>query len=202
MPKILRAHQPFDEQEERQIRRLAGSRHGPADWILRARIVSRSWDGQRVGAIASDLHCSAQTVRRCLHRFNAEGFEGLGDRPRPGRKPRLTAIERSQIIALLSRPAPGYMERKLDGTLESQDGHAPLQWSLDALAEAAHAAGIQVQRSQIRRILLREGIHWRHTQGVGTTSDPHIPSNGHQSLHSPPNHPQVRPSPVPKNRDR
>jgi len=72
MPKILRARQPFDEKEERQVRRLAGSRHGPADWILRARIVTRSWDGQRVDAIASDLHCGAQTVRRCLHRFNEE----------------------------------------------------------------------------------------------------------------------------------
>ncbi len=67
MPKILRARQPFDEKEEHQVRRLARSRHEPADWILRARIVTRSWDGQRVDAIASGLHCSAQTVRRCLH---------------------------------------------------------------------------------------------------------------------------------------
>ena len=202
MPKILRARQPFDEKEERQVRRLARSRHGPADWILRARIVTRSWDGQRVDAIASDLHCSAQTVRRCLHRFNEEGFEGLGDRPRLGRKPRLTEIERRQIIALVRRPAPGHVERSLDGTLEAQDVQAPAQWSLDALTEAAQAAGIQVQRSHIRRILLREGIHWRHTQSLGTSSDPHFASNGQQSLRSTLSHPQVRPSPVPKNWDR
>ncbi len=163
MPKILRARQPFDEKEERQVRRLARSRHGPANWILRARIVTRSWDGQRVDAIASDLHCSAQTVRRCLHRFNEEGFDGFGDRPRPGRKPRLTEIERRQIVALVRRPAPGRVERKLDDSLEAQDGQTPAQWSLDTLTEAAQAAGIQVQRSQIRRILLREGIHWRDT---------------------------------------
>jgi len=202
MPKILRARQPFDEKGERQVRRLAGSRHGPADWILRARIVTRSWDGQRVDTIASDLHCGAQTVRRCLHRFNEEGFEGLGDRPRPGRKPRLTAIERRHILALASRPALGHVERKLDGTLEAQDGHAPVQWSLDALTEAAQAAGIQVQRSQIRRILQREGIHWRHMQHVGTNSDPHIASKGQQSFRSTPGHPQVRPLSIPKNHDR
>ncbi len=190
MPKILRARQPFDEKEEYQVRHLARSRHGPADWILRAHIVTRSWDGQQVDAIASGLHCGAQTVRRCLHRFNEEGFEGLCDRPRPGRKPRLTEIERRQLIALVSRPAPGYLERKLDDMLEAQDGHTPVQWSLDALTEAAHAAGIQVQRSQVRRILLREGIHWRHTQSLGTSSEPHFASNGQQSSHSTPGHPQ------------
>src|SRR6266536_3679874 len=44
MPKILRVRAPQDEKEEKQVRKLAGSRHGPADWILHARIVARSWD--------------------------------------------------------------------------------------------------------------------------------------------------------------
>ena len=61
--------------------KLAASRHGPADWILHARMVAKSWDGERVEGIAQELHCRAQTVRRRLHRFNAEGIEGLGDRP-------------------------------------------------------------------------------------------------------------------------
>jgi transposase len=150
MPKIQQARQPLDKQEERQVRRLASSRHSPFDWVLRARIITRSWDGQRVHAIASYLCCSAQTVRRVLHRFNEEGFEGLGDRPRPGRKARLTEIERRRIIALARHSAPGH-----------QDGHTAPQWSLDALTEAAQAAGIQVQRSQIRRILQRAGVRWR-----------------------------------------
>ena len=64
------------------MRRLAGSRHGPADWILHARIVIRSWDAKQVEAIAQALDCSPQTVRQRLHRFDAEGIEGLGDRPK------------------------------------------------------------------------------------------------------------------------
>ena len=52
MPKILRVRAAHDEKEEKQVRKLAGSRHGPADWILHARIVARSWDGERVEAIA------------------------------------------------------------------------------------------------------------------------------------------------------
>ena len=36
MPKLLFARAPLDEKEEYQIRKLAGSRHAPADWITRA----------------------------------------------------------------------------------------------------------------------------------------------------------------------
>jgi hypothetical protein len=63
MPKIVRVRAPQDEKEEKQVRKLAGSRHGPADWILHARMVARSWDGERVEAIAKELQCNPQTVR-------------------------------------------------------------------------------------------------------------------------------------------
>ena len=36
MPKLLRARPPLDAKEERQVRKLAGSRHAPGDWIRRA----------------------------------------------------------------------------------------------------------------------------------------------------------------------
>ena len=93
MPKLLRANAPRDDSEERQIRRLAQSRHAPGDWILRARMIVRSWEGLRTTAIAHELGCHPQTVRERLVRFNAEGIEGLGDRPGCGRKPRLTEAE-------------------------------------------------------------------------------------------------------------
>src|SRR5215472_12461316 len=98
MPKILRVRAPQDEQEEKQVRKLAGSRHGPADWILHARMVARSWDGERVEAIAQALQCNPQTVRRRLHRFDALGIDGLGDRPKAGRPRRLTGEDDSNLI--------------------------------------------------------------------------------------------------------
>lgn len=91
--------------------KLAASRHGPADWIKYACMVALSWDGKQVEAIAKQLQCSAQTVRRRLHRFNAEGIEGLGDRPRSGRPRRLTEGECSKLIALASKVPPGRLER-------------------------------------------------------------------------------------------
>ena len=101
MPKLLFARAPRNEEEERDIRRLAGARHAPGDWIQRAQIVALSWDGVRVPAIAEKVGCHAETVRRRLYRFNAEGIDGLGDRPGPGRRPRITQDQRSRIIALV-----------------------------------------------------------------------------------------------------
>lgn len=185
MPKILRARAAQDEPEERQVRKLAISRHGPADWITHARMVARSWDGQRVEAIANELQCSAQTVRRRLHRFNSEGIEGLGDRPRSGRPRRLTETERSKLIALVRKAPPGRLERQAD-ELVARDEAGSAQWSLNALAQAAKEVGIRVKRSQIRTILLREGVPWRNTHSWGTSNDPDFvrnPNNGRQPLH-------------------
>src|SRR5438270_10507571 len=100
MPKLLFARAPLDDKEERQIRKLAGSRHAPGDWITRARMIVRSWEGKRTTLIAQELGCHPQTVRERLARFNAEGVDGLGDRPGAGRQPRLTEQERGRIIAL------------------------------------------------------------------------------------------------------
>src|SRR3954467_12371797 len=89
MPKLLFARPPLDAVEERKIRKLAGARHAPADWIRRAQIIAMSWDGARVPAIAQALGCSPKAVRHRLARFTADGLDGLGDRPGAGRKPRI-----------------------------------------------------------------------------------------------------------------
>src|SRR6266566_3593444 len=160
MPKILRARAARDEKEERWVRKLALSRHGPADWIVHARMIAKSWDGERVEAIAKNLDCSPQTVRRRLHRFDAEGIEGLGDRPKSGRRRRLTTADDSKIIALVSQAPPGRLVTQRDGTMVARDEQGSAQWSLTALAQAAKEVGIRVKRSQIRTILLREGVRW------------------------------------------
>src|SRR5919108_1182809 len=98
MPKFLYARPPFDEAEERTIRKLAGARHAPGDWIRRAKMIVLSWQGLHTTAIANQLGCHPQTVRERLTRFNAEGLDGLGDLPISGRPRRLSEAERSAII--------------------------------------------------------------------------------------------------------
>src|SRR5260370_31171473 len=153
MPKILRVRAAQDEKEERWVRKLAVSRHGPADWIVHARIVARSWDGERVEAIAKELGCSPQTVRRRLHRFDAEGIEGLGDRPKSRRGRRLPTFDDSKIIALVRQPPPGRLVTQTDGTMVARHEQRSAQLSLNALAQAAKEAGSPGKRRQNRRLL-------------------------------------------------
>lgn len=171
MPKILQARAASDETEERWVRKMAASRHGPADWIVHAQMVVRSWEGERVDAIAHELDCSPQTVRRRLHRFETEGIEGLGDHPRTGRPRRLTAEDDSRILVLARSAPPGKVERLRSGELDVRDEQAAAHWSLDALTEEAQKTGIQIERSQVRRICLREGVRWRRTHSWGESDD-------------------------------
>src|SRR3954467_12049462 len=102
MPKLLFVRPPLDAVEERKIRKLAGARHAPADWIRRARMIVLSGDGVRVPAIAQALGCSQKAVRERLARFAA------ADRPRraggvdPGR-----AHRRGPRGRYRHRPLPG-----------------------------------------------------------------------------------------------
>ena len=202
MPKILRVRAAHDEKEERWVRKLAGSRHGPADWIFHARMVSRSWDGERVETIAKELHCDPQTVRRRLHRFETEGIEGLGDRLKPGRPRRLTAADESKLIALVSQAPPGRLVTQEDGTMVARDEQGSAQWSLTALAQAAKEAGIPVKRSQIRTILLREGVRWRQTHSWGTPRDKDFVPKGQRSSPTTASHPRGRRPSAPTNSGR
>jgi transposase len=201
VPKILRVRAPQDEKEERWVRRLAGSRHGPADWILHARIVVRSWDGERVETIAQELHCDPQTVRRRLHRFDAEGVEGLGDHAKPGRPRRLTAQDDSKLIALARQAPPGRLVTQRDGAMVAREEEGEAQWSLNALARAAQEAGIPVKRSQVRRILLRERVRWRHTHSWSEPRDKDFVPKEPRSSPTTPRPPKGRRPSAPTNWD-
>src|SRR3954454_8477945 len=181
MPKLLFARPTGDAVEERRIRKLAGARHAPADWIRRAQIIALSWDGLRVPAIAAALGCSQKAVRHRLARFAAEGLDGLGDRPGVGRKPRISQAQRSQLIALVAGPPPGRGVRDDTGQLVAADPAGPAVWTLDALTTAARAAGIDIARSQVRRILLAEGVRWRRPRSWATRADPEFVPKGRGS---------------------
>ena len=186
MPKLLNARAPEDTEEERKVRKLAGSRHAPGDWIFRARIVSLSWRGLRTARIAEELGCHPKTVRKRLHRFNTEGIDGLGDRPGAGRKPRITEDERSKIIALVAKDPPGKLLTEPDGVLRAADETKAAYWTLDTLADAAQRMGIAVGRSQVRRILLAEGVRWRNTRPWAESADPEFVPKGPRSSSSTP----------------
>jgi len=143
-------------------------------------MIARSWDGRRTTGIAAELGCHPQTVRERLIRFNAEGIDGLGDRPGSGRRPRLTETERSTIIALVATPPPGRLMRD-GGELGARDASREAHWTLDALTTAAQERGIHVRRSQVRRILLTEKVRWRRPRSWATSTDPDFIPKGRGS---------------------
>jgi transposase len=181
MPKLIKARAPQDAREERRLRRLARSRSGPRDCIVRARMVVLSWDGRRVPEIAAELECHPKTVRARLARFDADGIAGLRDQLRPGRARRITEAERSRLIHLVATDPPGRLVQHGAAGLDAVDEALPACWTLDTLTEAAVRAGIAVARSQLRRILLAEQVRWRQTRAWATSIDPDFAPKGLRS---------------------
>jgi len=181
VPKLITAREPQDAREERSILRLARSRLGPRDCILRARMVALSWDGRRVPEIAAELGCHPKTVRARLARFDANGVDGLRDQARNGRARRITEAERSRIIRLVATDPPGRLVRHGAAGLDAADETLPACWTLDTLTEAPIRAGIAVVRSQLRRILLAERVRWGQPRAWATSVDPAFDSKGRRS---------------------
>jgi transposase len=192
MPRYLSARPPGDLAEAQHVRRLAHSRHAPADWITHAKMVVCSWEGRRVRQIAVELRCHPQTVRDRLHAFNERGLEGLGMKPGSGRKPRLSEQERSIILALVQAPPPGKPTYERTGELAAPDPEGEPEWTLDTLTAAAHERGIQVARSQVRRIFRHEGVRWRRTRLWARSKDPDFVPKGPPSSRSTPSRPPAR----------
>lgn len=199
MPKHLTARPAADAAEERKVRKLSHSVHAPADWIFHAQIVAHSWDGLRTRQIAEVLGCHPQTVRERLQAFNERGFDGLGMQPGGGRKPRLTQQERSTVLALAQFPPPGKPTYEPTGELHVDDPQGEVEWTLDALTAMAHQHGIQVARSQVRRIFRSEGVRWRHTRLWASSKDPDFVPKERRSSRSTPTRQRARRSSVATN---
>jgi transposase len=189
----LYARPPTDPAEERTLRRLATARHAPASLIQRARIITGSWDGASVPELAQQLGCHPKTVYKWLHRFNeTQGIDGLADLPRPGLPRRISEHQRGRIIALARSQPPGRLVQGGEGLCAPTQPKAPAHWTLDALAERAQAEGIQVARSQVRRILQAERVRWRPTRSWTTSTDPDFAPKEPRSSPSTPTRPRRR----------
>jgi hypothetical protein len=74
-------------------------------------MIARSWDGLRPRVMAEELACHPQTVRERFCACNERGLDGLGMKPGSGRQPRLSAAERSAVMALVASPPPSRLVR-------------------------------------------------------------------------------------------
>jgi transposase len=148
-------------EERPAVEALARSRTAPARRVERARIVWRASRGETPPAIAAALGVDAETVRRRIRCFNADGLAALEDRPRSGRPPTYSAEAVAVVIAAaLTSP------RRLGLPFAS--------WTLDRLAAYLREhKRIAMRRSRIDEILLKEGLRWRrHETWFGERVDP------------------------------
>ena len=143
---------PLTAEGDAGLRRRAASRTLPARVVERAKMILLLHEGERVPAVAARLGVGADVVRTWLTRFNAEGLDGLQDRPRSGRPATYTPEQVGEAIAAsLTKP----------DTLGLPFG----SWTLDRLqAYLSEARGIPIKRTRIDELLLAEGLRWRQQE--------------------------------------
>jgi transposase len=95
----------LSRKRRRRLEKLV-RRRSPAHWkVLRARIVLLSDSGYGIWEISLRLSIDHQVVRRWLKRYLAEGFDGLGDRPKTGRPPEIDArVWQKLATVVVQRP--------------------------------------------------------------------------------------------------
>src|SRR3954453_19443214 len=129
-------------EEAAAVEGLARSRTAAARRVERARLVWRASHGETPPSIAEALGPSAETVRRRIRRFNAEGLAALEDHHRSGRPATYSADEVTGVIAA-ALPTPRRLELPFAA------------WTLDRLASyLRNQKGIALRRSRIDEILL------------------------------------------------
>ena len=143
----------------------------------RAGLVLRASRGETPPAIAEALGLDAETVRRRIRRFNAEGLTALEHHHRSGRPATYSPDEVAVVIATaLTDP------RRLGLPFAS--------WTLDRLAAyLLEHKGIAMRRSRIDEILLKEGLRWRRQETwFGARVNPEFAEKRGASRHSTPPH--------------
>lgn len=114
----------------------------------------------KVDEIAAIVRESSVTVLRWLHRYIAEGIQGLMDAPRAGRSSILTDEFRKRLLEVVRRRPRG-----LD--LEFS------MWTLQRLADfMAEDTGLRVSTETIRRALAKEDIVFSRPQHTISSPDP------------------------------
>ena len=107
----------------------------------RAQAVRDVVKGQRLQTVSDTLHFTYSALRKWVYRFAHQGTQGLVDRPRSGRPPKVTcALEQ-------------HLNRLVDAD-PLQHGSIHSQWSCRELATVlARETGVQLGRESVRGVL-------------------------------------------------
>jgi transposase len=96
---------PTSEQHDALLR-LAARKRSARNQAFRAQIVLRSAEGLPDVAVARELRCNKDTVRKWRQRFLLEGIDGLHDEPRPGAERKIGDDEIERIVVKTLETTP------------------------------------------------------------------------------------------------
>ncbi len=104
--------------------------------------------GRTVEETAQVLGCCPKRIRVWRRRFLAEGRQGLADRPRHGRPPKLDAQARAELETALAASPLDY-------------GYPVTTWTVADLADLLAQRGWTVSRATVSRMLAAMGYRYR-----------------------------------------
>jgi transposase len=104
--------------------------------------------GRSVDEAASDMGCCTKRIRVWRRRFLTEGRQGLADRPRHGRPPKLDAQARAELETALAASPLDY-------------GYPVTTWTVADLADLLGQRGWTVSRATVSRMLAAMGYRYR-----------------------------------------
>ncbi len=123
--------------------RGAGRRTKDSDQARRLLALALVLDGASRMAAARAAGMDRQTLRDWVHRYNAEGVEGLCDRARSGRPPRLSEARLAELA--------GLVEAGPDVAV-----HGVVRWRcVDLRAEIKRRFEVEISERHVGRILKR-----------------------------------------------
>lgn len=141
------------EREKKAIEEFSASAKSASEY-KRAQAVLYKSKGMSSAQIAELLGVHWRTVQRYQARYRKYGIEGLKDRPKPGRKPRIPSGARKKLLkAALKNP-------RLFGFLKNN-------WSLGMLRlYLKKETGIDISEVHIWRLLRKHGIAYKRPKLV------------------------------------
>ncbi|MFI5784056.1 IS630 family transposase [Nocardia sp. NPDC051570] len=142
--------------QRRRLEKLAYSRTAAIGLVVRVRIVLDAAHGYSNNTIAVRQGVHLDTVRTWRGRYADHGLDGLKDRPRSGRPPRFTPVQRAEIKALACQ-------------LPAETGVPLSRWSSGELAAEAINRGVAktISASTVRRILAEDALKpWQYRSWV------------------------------------
>ena len=142
--------------ERNLLKTCSSSPSMPHRVVIRAKIVRLAAAGLPNAVIARRLGLKDDTVRKWRGRFVTSGLDGLTDRPRSGRPPQFTPVQRAEVKAMACQLPATY-------------GIPLSRWSCPELAVEVITAGIAsaMSASTVRRILAHDAIKpWQYRSWI------------------------------------